>query len=127
MRGGAPRWVVALRRHVGRWGLWVALAALPVYFAIHDLTHGYQSLAAHGTTATRHDLTQLGFNFVEGLSNGSIWALIAMGYTLVYGIIRLINFAHGDMFMIGSFTSVALWGAFGLTAWPPGPWDWSPV
>ena len=114
MRGGPPRRVVALRQHVGRWGLWIALAALPVYFGIHDLTHGYQAAAAHGTTATRHDLTQLGFNLVAGVSNGSIWALIAIGYTLVYGIIELINFAHGDVFMIGSFTAVGIWGSIGL-------------
>ena len=62
----------------------------------------------------RHDLSNLGFNFAVGLSNGAIWALIAIGYTLVYGIIELINFAHGDVFMIGSFTSVGLWGVFGL-------------
>src|SRR3978361_1811697 len=43
-----------------------------------------------------------------GLSNGTIWALIALGYTLVYGIIELINFAHGEVFMIGSFVSVSL-------------------
>jgi branched-subunit amino acid ABC-type transport system permease component len=40
-----------------------------------------------------------------GLSNGTIWALIALGYTLVYGIVELINFAHGEVFMIGSFVS----------------------
>ena len=40
-----------------------------------------------------------------GLSNGTIWALIALGYTLVYGIIELINFAHGEVFMIGSFVA----------------------
>jgi branched-chain amino acid transport system permease protein len=114
MRGGPPRPVAALRRYVGRWGLWVALAALPVYFGVHDLTHGYQAIAAHGATVRRHDLTQLGFNFVEGISNGSIWALIAMGYTLVYGIIELINFAHGDVFMIGSFTAVGIWGSIGI-------------
>ena len=61
-----------------------------------------------------HDLSRLGFNFALGLSNGAIWALIAIGYTLVYGIIELINFAHGDVFMIGSFTSVGLWGTLGL-------------
>src|SRR5919106_5555671 len=38
-----------------------------------------------------------------GLTNGAILALVALGYTLVYGIIELINFAHGDNFMIGSF------------------------
>ena len=39
---------------------------------------------------------------VIGLSNGALYALIALGYTMVYGIIELINFAHGDLFMIGS-------------------------
>ena len=52
-----------------------------------------------------------------GVSNGAIWALIALGYTLVYGIIELINFAHGELFMLGSLTAVALYGTFGLT--PP--------
>jgi branched-chain amino acid transport system permease protein len=51
---------------------------------------------------------------VQGVSNGAIWALIAIGYTLVYGIIELINFAHGDVFMIGSFTGQWFWGAIGL-------------
>ena len=50
-----------------------------------------------------------------GLSNGTIWALIALGYTLVYGIIELINFAHGEVFMIGSFVSVSLWQTLGVT------------
>jgi branched-chain amino acid transport system permease protein len=52
---------------------------------------------------------------VAGVSNGSIWALVALGYTLVYGIIELINFAHGDLFMIGSFVSYGLFGTIGLT------------
>jgi branched-chain amino acid transport system permease protein len=51
-----------------------------------------------------------------GLSNGTIWALIALGYTLVYGIIELINFAHGEVFMIGSFVSVSIWQTLGVTA-----------
>src|SRR6187399_448794 len=49
-----------------------------------------------------------------GLSNGTIWALIALGYTLVYGIIELINFAHGEVFMIGSFVAVSIWETFGI-------------
>ena len=52
---------------------------------------------------------------MDGLSNGAIWALVALGYTLVYGIIELINFAHGEIFMLGAFTSFALYGTFGLT------------
>lgn len=41
---------------------------------------------------------------INGLSLGSIYALIALGYTMVYGIIQLINFAHGDIYMVGAFT-----------------------
>jgi branched-chain amino acid transport system permease protein len=110
----APRPLVALRDFAGRWGLIVALAALPVYYAIRDLTHGYLVGYVGGHAVIHHDLSQIGFNFAVGISNGAIWALIAIGYTLVYGIIELINFAHGDVFMIGSFTAVGLWGTFGL-------------
>ena len=60
-------------------------------------------------------LTRIAENLVAGVSNGSIWALVAIGYTLVYGIIELINFAHGDVFMIGSFVAFGLYGTFGLT------------
>jgi branched-chain amino acid transport system permease protein len=96
-----PRPVRAVRELAQRWGLIVVLLALPVFFAVHDL-------------ATRGNLSRLGQNLLEGLSNGSIWALIAVGYTLVYGIIELINFAHGDVFMIGSFVSAGLFGTIGL-------------
>jgi branched-chain amino acid transport system permease protein len=106
--------LAALRRYVGRWGLIAALAALPIYYGIRDLTHGYAAGYSHGHLVVQHDLTHLGFNLAVGLSNGAIWALIAIGYTLVYGIIELINFAHGDVFMIGSFTAVGIWGALGL-------------
>ncbi len=53
-----------------------------------------------------------GINLIQailwGLSTGAVLALIALGYTLVYGIIELINFAHGDLFMMGSFLSLTL-------------------
>ncbi len=49
-----------------------------------------------------------------GLVNGAIIAIIALGYTLVYGIIELINFAHGDLFMLGAFASLTVIGAFGV-------------
>jgi branched-chain amino acid transport system permease protein len=51
---------------------------------------------------------------IIGLSNGMIIALIALGYTMVYGIIELINFAHGDLFMLGSFCALTLVGTLGL-------------
>jgi branched-chain amino acid transport system permease protein len=106
--------LLAIRRYAGRWGLIAALAALPVYYGIHDLTYGYQAGYVAGHVVIHHDLSMLGYDLAQGLSNGAIWALIAIGYTLVYGIIELINFAHGDVFMIGSFTAVGLWGPFGL-------------
>jgi len=87
---------------ISTWGLWALLAALPVIYAVKDLSGG-------------HGLSRIGQNVLEGLSNGSIWALIALGYTLVYGIIELINFAHGDVFMIGSFVAAGIFGTIGLT------------
>ena len=110
----AARPLAAVRRYVGRWGLVAALAALPVYYGISDLTHGYPAGVVAGHVVIHHDLSKLGFNFAVGLSNGAIWALIAIGYTLVYGIIELINFAHGDVFMIGSFSAVGLAATLGL-------------
>jgi branched-chain amino acid transport system permease protein len=47
---------------------------------------------------------------VNALTRGAIYALIALGYTMVYGIIELINFAHGDMFMVGAFVSLTFLG-----------------
>ena len=51
---------------------------------------------------------------IIGLSNGLIYALVALGYTLVYGILQLINFAHGDVFMLGSMIALTLLGALGV-------------
>lgn len=51
---------------------------------------------------------------IIGLTNGSLFALIAIGYTMVYGIIGLINFAHGDLFMLGSFLALTLVAMLGL-------------
>lgn len=52
---------------------------------------------------------------IIGLSNGMIIALIALGYTMVYGLVELINFAHGDLFMLGGFFALTLLWAFGIT------------
>src|SRR5204863_4728359 len=110
----AARPLAALRQFFGKWGLVLALLALPAYYGVRDLTHGYGAGFVAGHHVVQHDLSQLGFNLVSGISNGMIWALVAMGYTLVYGIIELINFAHGDVFMIGSFTAVGFWSSIGL-------------
>ena len=53
---------------------------------------------------------------INGLTLGSIYGLIAIGYTMVYGIIGMINFAHGDIFMVGAFISVIVIVGLGLTA-----------
>jgi len=53
---------------------------------------------------------------LNALQLGSIYALIALGYTLVYGVLRLINFAHGDLFMIGAFISLVAGSLLGLPA-----------
>jgi branched-chain amino acid transport system permease protein len=52
---------------------------------------------------------------INGLHVGSIYALIALGYTMVYGIVKLINFAHGDILMIGAYTAVL---ALSVVDWP---------
>jgi branched-chain amino acid transport system permease protein len=89
------------RTFLGKYGLILVLLILPVVYGIQDLRD-------------EGDLSRLANNLFTGLSNGAILALIAIGYTLVYGIIELINFAHGEVFMIGSFTSFAVWGTIGL-------------
>jgi len=66
---------------------------------------------------------------IIGLANGLIYALVALGYTLVYGIIELINFAHGDVFMLGSMLAFVLiappsnggWGIFSIESGTPLP------
>jgi len=56
--------------------------------------------------------------FLGGLTRGSIYALIALGYTMVYGIIQLINFAHGEIYMIGAFTALIFASVLSILGWP---------
>lgn len=56
---------------------------------------------------------------IDGLTIGMLYAIIALGYTMVYGIVELINFAHGDLFMLGCFFSLSLLAALGLTGPDP--------
>jgi branched-chain amino acid transport system permease protein len=92
-----------VRGYIGEYGLIALLLVLPVVYGIQDISQD-------------GSLARLGNNVVDGLSNGAIWALVALGYTLVYGIIELINFAHGEVFMIGSLVSAGLFSTLGLTA-----------
>ena len=55
---------------------------------------------------------------LNGLQLGFIYALIALGYTMIYGIVKLINFAHGDVFMVGAFTSFYAVATLELHRWP---------
>jgi branched-chain amino acid transport system permease protein len=55
---------------------------------------------------------------VDGLTLGSVYALIALGYTLVYGVLKLLNFAHGDVFMVGTFIGYGVLQLLGGTADP---------
>ena len=55
--------------------------------------------------------------FLGGLTRGSIYALIALGYTMVYGIIELINFAHGEIYMIGAFTALIVASVLTMLGW----------
>ena len=59
---------------------------------------------------------------INGLSLGAIYALIALGYTMVYGVLRLINFAHGDVYMLGAFAGYYLANALGLDGNPSVLW-----
>ncbi len=78
----APKWKPSLLDSVG-----LFVVALGVIWIIWNFVSGPK---------------QVGQILAIGLSNGALYALIALGYTMVYGIIELINFAHGDLFMLGS-------------------------
>jgi branched-chain amino acid transport system permease protein len=60
-------------------------------------------------------MTEFVQQLFNGLSLGSIYALIALGYTMIYGILRFINFAHGDVFMIGAYAGYYLAMVFSFT------------
>src|SRR5213595_185746 len=64
-------------------------------------------------------MTKFVTELVSGVTHGSVYALIALGYSMVYGILKLLNFAHGDIYMVGAFIGYGVitifGGAFGLT------------
>jgi branched-chain amino acid transport system permease protein len=89
----------------GRWIGRFFIFAIGLYAAVSILVKAYQS-------------PSLFFNqLVNGLQLGFVYALIALGYTMVYGIVKLINFAHGDVFMVGAFVSYYAVSGFGLHLW----------
>lgn len=85
------------------WAIGIAILAVVIYGSIVTLASGKYTLANWTDLAIR------------GLAQGGVYALIAMGYTLVYGILRMINFAHSEVFMSGPFTAVYLAHALAAT------------
>lgn len=75
------------------------IAGLDIPRIIREIVHSPESLVQQ---------------LLVGLINGAIVAIIALGYTLVYGIIELINFAHGDLYMLGAFASLTAISMFGV-------------
>jgi len=99
---GAPPSLIARGLRVAG----IAIIAVVVYAVVL-----WQLLQVFDASKTsEHALAEALQQTVNALSIGAIYALIALGYTMVYGIIELINFAHGDVFMVGAFLSVVLTG-----------------
>ena len=57
-------------------------------------------------------------NLINGISLGSVYAIIALGYTMVYGIAKMLNFAHGDVIMVGGYIAFCSTQYLGLPALP---------
>jgi branched-chain amino acid transport system permease protein len=68
-------------------------------------------------------IEHLGEHTINGLSKGSIYALVALGYTLVYGVLKLINFAHSEVFMVGTWTILGVYTVLGATEGSAGSWS----
>ena len=71
-------------------------------------------------------MTRLLQTLMDGVAVGSLYALIALGYTMVYGILKFINFAHGDIFMLGAWVSFTLAATLGYASGVP-PWFAAPL
>jgi branched-chain amino acid transport system permease protein len=93
-------------------GFFIILALLAAFIIIWNLVH---------------DPTLFAQYFISGLQLGFVYALIALGYTMVYGIVKLINFAHGDVFMVGAFTSYFAVARFNLHEWPSAVFPGLPI
>ncbi|MDA0699893.1 MAG: hypothetical protein O3A02_01620 [bacterium] len=98
-----PRRTAAFRRWLP-WLIVVGILALIGWRMLHL-----------GTVSERFNPAFFTRAAIDSVKLGSLYALIALGYTMVYGIIRLINFAHGEVFMVGAFTTYFL---FTITPYP---------
>ncbi len=102
-----------LQRRNGQFLNWISQALFALL--------GVLVLYAVGRTAASN-LAVFFQQILNGLQLGFIYALIALGYTMVYGIIKLINFAHGDVFMVGAFVSFFTISTMDLHRWPLMVW-----
>lgn len=76
---------------------------------------GHTALVVSGAPLHFSDLwNNFGPLTITGLTQGAIIALFALGYTLVYGVLRLINFAHSEVFLTGTFAAIGVWALFGF-------------
>ncbi len=66
----------------------------------------------------RSNVSELPQHLLNGIALGAVYALIALGYTMVFGVLKLINFAHGDVFMVGAYLAYYVARAFGFTEHP---------
>ena len=99
----------------------IAIAALTIYIVLLlGPIAGFDVPAIAARIAADPPQQLLQF-LIIGIANGSIIAIIALGYTMVYGIIELINFAHGDVYMIGVFTALTVLSAAGTIGTNPSP------
>jgi branched-chain amino acid transport system permease protein len=96
-----------LRQHLRRLAPWLLLALLIMLVLAR--------IAYLHSVSERFNGAFFARALIDSIKLGSLYALIALGYTMVYGIIRLINFAHGEVFMVGAFTTYFL---FTLTPYP---------
>src|SRR6266508_2152555 len=98
--GGAP--INARRSFVG-WGIFLALVGIGLWWGIAS-GHCEQHLSGWVRLSS------------TGLTLGAIYAMIALGYTMVYGVLQLLNFAHSEVFMVGSFAGLYTFSKlFGIT------------
>ena len=96
------------RPSLGRWRgvIAVVVTIVGAYLLIYlGVIYSAANLVPPQTLSLNAALSQAQQQFINAITIGGIYALIALGYTMVYGIIELINFAHGDVFMVGSFVS----------------------
>jgi branched-chain amino acid transport system permease protein len=79
---------------------------------------GFRRRRSKGGTSVQTLLQQV----VNGLTVGAVYALVALGYTMVFGVMKLINFAHGELFMLGAYFALTFLTTFGLAGLGGSPW-----